>query len=469
MMIFLELFFGLLILGFPFSIEANAPKECLVLTLTDAIARALNYNRQFLSALEGISQSQNSVELADSEFTIQIAPNSRAGYVGGGHAGTGFSYGGGIDLSKKFTTGTQITVSPLLLKNPDHYHTELRALISQPLLRGLGRDYQLSNILASQFALRTAYRSLHAAQIQLIMRTIQALYEVVKAEKTMELNQESYQRICLFCQAAKLKEKIGMSDALDVYRAEIEFRHAEDALTSAQERLQEAQDILRDLLALPLDSNIKVEVPLIYTPGSINLEEAVQSALENRIEMDQSEDQWRENSRLARVAKKNLCPELNLVFNYANCGRDEIFTRACTRHRESTWGIGFTTTTDFNPLAEKMVYEQSLLAIGAAERGVDQTKATVILDVKKSLRQLQRANQRIHLQENQMKAAEGGLLLAKIKFDRGMSDNFNVIQAEKSLRGAQLTYWSALIEHIVGEFQLLASTGLLIDKPQIPL
>jgi outer membrane protein TolC len=448
------------------ALQEEAP--CLTLTLTEAISLALNSNRQLMGALDNLTSSQYGVDLADSEFYVQITPNSRAGYVGGGKGGTGWSYGGGVDFSKKFTTGTQISVGPTILKTGEHYHSEVRALVSQPLLRGVGGEYQLSNILGAQFAQRTAYRDLYIAQVQLIMRTIQALYEVVKAEKSLLHNHESYQRVRQFHQAARLKEKIGLTDALDVYRAELELRHAEDGLTGAQERLQEAEDIVRDLLALPLDRCIKVELPLIYTPQILKLEEAIQIALENRIEVEQSEDQRRENSRLVRIAKKNLLPELNLVFNYSNCGRDEIFTRSCTHHRESTWGVGLTTSAEFDPVVEQIVYEQSLLGVEAALRNIDQVKATLILEVKKALRQLKRAYQRIHLQEDQIKTAQGELHLAKLKFDRGMADNFNVIQAEKSLRNAQQAYWSALIDHIVGEFQLLSTIGLLIDKPQIP-
>lgn len=439
----------------------------LVLTLTTAISHALRYNRQLLGVIENATSSQYAVDLADNEFDLQVSPNSRIGYVGGGHAGTGLSAGGGIDLNKKFVTGTQIAIGPSILKTCDHYHTELKALVVQPLLRGLGTEYQLANILGSQFAKRLAYRTLYMAQVQLIIRTVQVLYDVIKAEKSLMLHQESYQRIRLFYQASKLKEKIGLADALDVYRAEIELRHAEEGLTSAQERVQEVEDILRDLLALPLDTPIQVDVPLIYTPNPLSLEEAIQLALKHRIEIDQSHDQWNENRRLARLAKQNLYPELNLVFNYSNCGRDEIFTRSCTRHRESTWGVGFTTATDFDLTSERAFYEQSVLAVEASLRGADQTKSTLTLEVKKVMRQLQRANQRIQLQESQIKTAQGELCLAKVKFDRGMADNFNIIQAENSLRSAQQSYWSALIDHIVGEFELLASLGLLIEKPCI--
>jgi outer membrane protein len=473
--LFLVLLFNFILFRFGFCQECEIDaktaieqeNECLVLTLENSITRALNYNRQLVASVDARLKSQFGVVLADSNFNIQISPNGQAGYAGGGRAGSGPSLGGGFDLSKKFTPGTVFTVSPSVAKIGRHYHTDLRAVISQPLLRGFGQDYQLSPLKGAEFALRSASRALYIAQLQLVTRTIQALYEVIKAKKAVLLNEESFSRIIRFHQAAKLKERIGLSDALDVYRAEIELRHAQDDLTSSQERLQETEDALRELLALPLNTCIEVNVPLNYLENDIGLDEAISLALKNRIEISQAEDQVQENYRLSRIAKKNLYPDLNLVMNYSNCGTDEIFSRACTRHRESTWGIGFTTSTDFDPVGDRVAYEQSLVGIQGANRGAEQAQATVILEVKKALRHLERTDKRILLQAEQIKTAEGELYLSQLKFDRGMADNFNIIQAEKSFRSAQLSYWSALIDHIVGEYQFLLALGLLTDKPII--
>jgi outer membrane protein TolC len=158
-------------------------------------------------------------------------------------------------------------------------------------------------------------------------------------------------------------------------------------------------------------------------------------------------------------------PELNLVLNYSNCGRDEYFTTSCCRRRESTWGVGFTTSTDFDPKSEQIAYEQSVLAMDAAARGIEEAKAALTLEVKKALRVLHRAFKRIEVQEKQIHTAEGELHLSQLKFDRGMANNFDIIQAEKSLRSAEIAYWGALIEHIVGQYQLLAAIGRLADKP----
>lgn len=442
--------------------------EVFELTLESALSRALNFNRQLFNSIDAVVKSNYGIELAKDEFNLQITPNSQAGYVGGGYAGEGISIGVGMGFFKKFQQGTQISVEPSVNKIKDHYHSNVRTVITQPLLRGLGREYTLANLRGAQYSFRSACRALYIAQMQLVTRTISSLYDVIKAKKSVELNEASYDRISKFYEAAKLKERIGLSDALDVYRAEIEFQHAQDNLINAHERLQEAEDVLREILALPLDTCLKINVPIKYTASELSVEEAVEIAFKNRVEMDQAREQWQENQRLSRLAKDRLYPELNLVLNYSNCGRDEIFTRSCHyRHRESTWGIGFTTSSDFDLTSERVGYEQALLAVSSAERGIDQTKATLNLEVKRALRTLSRAHKRIVLQEKQIKTAQGELYLSQLKFDRGMANNFDVIQAEKSLHSAQLAFWTALIDHLVGEYQLLGALGLLTDKPCI--
>lgn len=454
-------------LFFVFGILHAQPLHPLVLNLERAISEALNNNRQILGTVESFTQAQYGVDLAAGEFTLSITPTSEAGYCGGDKGKPDFKIGGGVDFCRKFTTGTILSIVPSIVKTQNHYKTGIHTSIAQPLLRGLGKEYQLSNLRSAQFSLRTAYRNLYIAQVQLILRTIQSLYEVIKIEHSLSLNRESYERIKQFHQAAKLKEKIGLSDSLDVYRVEIELRQAEDTLKGAEERLDEARDTLRDLLALPLDIPLQVDVPIQYRPQTVDLNEAINLALNNRIEIDQAEDDKREGKRLAYIAKKNLLPDLTLVLNYSTIGRHRNFYRSCGRGRENTWGVGVTTTNGIDPFADQIAYQQSLLGIASAERGADQNESTLILEVKKAARQLERAQERIQLQEKQIKTSEGELRLAKIKFDRGLADNFYVLQAEKSLQGAQQNYLSAIIDHIVGEYQLLAAIGLLTDKPSI--
>ncbi|MBA3957050.1 MAG: TolC family protein [Parachlamydiaceae bacterium] len=448
----------------PLSIFADeAPVHTF--TLESALDWVLSHNRQLLGLQDKNVQFHTQLEMAESEFDLQIQPSADAGYIGGGSAGSGLAVGTSVAFAKKLSNGTRIQITPSIQKVHNRYHSNFKTIISQPLLRGWGQDYTFSNLRGAFFNLRSANRSFYNTQCQLVLRSIISMYELVKMQHSLVLNQESFERVRKFYQAACLKSKIGVCDPIDVYRAEIEMRHAEDGLKSAQDRLQDAEDNFRDLMALPADDLIHLNIPIAYAPFDISSGEAIEAALQNRVELDQANDQQVENIRLSKVAKERLWPELNMVVNYSNCGEDQVFTDSCLRRRESTWGVGFTTSTDFNPYSERAAYEQSLSAIQIAGLNVDQTIANLTFEVKRAIRHLERSDQRIELQEKQIHSSEGELRLAQLKFDRGMGNNFDLIQAEKSLRSAQFNHWNALIDRIIGEYQMRAVLGLLMEKP----
>lgn len=437
----------------------------IVLSLEKALSLAINQNRALVNSQDHVVNAEYQVSIAAADFDLQIKPRGDAGYVGGGVLGSGATFGTGVDILKKIPFGTKFVINPFVMRVNNKYRSHVNVTVTQPLCRGFGRDYTLSSLRGAEFGYRTAARAFFSAQTHLILRTISALYEVLKAEKGVIVNSESYKRVEKFFQAAALKAKIGLSDTLDIYRAETELKQAEDALRSAKEFLQEKEDVLRDILALSAEMAICLELPLVYHPLTLGLDEAIDIALSNRVEMDQAEDLYAENQRLSCIANKRLMPELNVVLNYSNLGEDQYFTESIWGKRDNTWGVGLTTSTDFNPFADRAAYEQSLIAVAAACRGLEQTESNLTFEVKRGVRSLNRAFEKMEVQKEQIHLTKGGLKLAELKFERGMANNFDLIQAEKALKTAELTYWNALIDHIVGEYQLQGTLGILMDKP----
>lgn len=439
----------------------------LVLDLEKAVNIALSAQRRLGGPLGALAQAEISLELAESEFNIKYLPKGDLGYVGGGEAGSGATVGAGVEFSKKFRQGSRFSIFPSVMKAARHFESNIKTTFTQPLLRGFGSEYTLSPLRGAQFALRTAHRSLYLAQVRLILQTVQGLYEVAKQESLLVLEEESMERIKKFCSSTKMKERIGLCDALDVYRAEIELKRAEDSFNQALDRLQDAKDSLRDILALSLDQEIEINVPIDYEPVSLKLENALEIAVKNRIEIAQANDQVEESRRLQRKAKSNLMPELNVVLDYSSLSRDEEFTRAWTYHRESKWGIGFTTSADFVHANESAAYQQSIITTADSMRNAEQVRDNTILDVKRTMRALSAALEKIHLQEQQIENSRKEFHLARVKFEHGLANNFDLIQAEKNLRAAQTSLLGAIIDHKIGQFKLLASLGLLADQPKI--
>lgn len=439
----------------------------LVLDIPAAINIAIGANRNLANSLDNVKQSQLSLELALSAFDVKITPSFDVGCIGGGNAGFGATVGGSLELCKKFSYGTRASVRPYITKDAHHYHSGVQAMIAQPLLRGFGKEFTLAPVYAAQFANRTAFRSAYSAGVDMVTRLIQAMYTVARTEEMLKLEMEAYERLKRFYTAIKVKEKIGMADSLDVYRTETEMKHAEDSIDNEKEAFEDAKDRVRELLALPLGKNITIVLEQDYSPLDPDVDQAIEAALANRIEIEQSLDRWKDTGRLTRIAENHLMPQLDLVLDFSNIGRDEIFTNSFTNERDSRWGVGFMTSTDWNKTAQQVAYQQSLFTKLTAERNYEQTQNIVIMEVKRAIRVLRRAGQKIELQKKQIHSSEGGLKLAKLKFDRGLANNFDVIQAEKTLRQALSSHLSAIIEHKIGEYRFLAAIGLLVDKPKI--
>lgn len=436
-----------------------------VLTVVDAINRGLDANKGILGSYEAYERAQINLELNESFFEVQITPSTTAGIAGGGEFGTGLALGGGVAVSKKFEQGSSISVEPTIYKRGNNYETNVRTIVTQPLLRGFGFDYNLSGIAAAQYLLRSSHRSVYVAQISLILKIVNQMYTVARNREGLALYQASYDRLKGYYDAARVKERIGLVDAEDLYRAQTAFKQAEDALHTAREQLEESQDLLKDTLSLPITAQLTIDVPIHYDNVGIDPNTAIDTALQNRIEIDQANDTFHESLRLAKLGKERLWPEVNLVMTYNNTGVGRYLVDTYRYKRDNTWNIGFTTSTDINKDSDCLAYEQALLSVGNAQRTIDQVQYNIALEVKRTLRQIDRAYKRIQLQEQQIKTALCELKLAQLKFNRGFADNFNVIQAERNLITARTTLLGAVVDHILGQYQLLAVLGLLADKP----
>jgi len=440
----------------------NSSSEPICITLGYAVERVIDDNRQIDRAVQNVDQSNLQLVLNEAEFDLAILPHGNAGYIGGGKAGTGPTLGGGVEFYKQFTLGTKISVKPMIIKAAHDFQSQLNVKITQPLLRGFGKFENEAAIEAARFTQRSAFRNLLKTKLSQILRAIQAVYDVKRTKELLALETESYERIMKFYEKTKRKEKIGLCDSLDIYRAEMEYKQAQDALELSKNRYQDVKDSLKNLLEIPLDTPIEVCIPdLEYHDITLCDEEAIALAMQYRIEIYQAWDAVKESRRNAKLTKARIWPELNLVIDFSNTGWNEEFTESFYRRRESTWGIGFTSSTDLDRTADKIAYKNSLYAIKDTERAYMELRDDIALEVKKVLRNLETIEARMQNLEEQVKSAKGGMLLAKIKYDRGMCSNFDVIQAEKAFQSAQVALFTTKVEHILSEFKLLATLGIL--------
>jgi outer membrane protein TolC len=434
------------------------------LSLEDIINRALEANRTLADSRDQVENSWLSVVGAEAEFELRFVPKADVGMAGVSKEGTSDFFGVGISLEKRFTTGTDISLGPNIGKVDDNYDAGIEASLSQPLLRGFNREFNLSAVDSAEFGARSARRTFYLTRVNTVISSVIAAYEVIRWRELVRLNEESAKRLRSHAEAAKAKEKLGLATSIDTYRAGIQLKDAEDNLATAREAYRDALDNLKVLLALPMAVDVTVEAPLSYTLVRTTEQEAVKLALKNRVELDQAADGVKETKRRSRVAKHNIWPDLDLVMSYSRFGREDSLARVVAFDRH-VWGVSLAASTDLERIEEKTAYDQSLISVKSARRAESVLNDEVIREVKREIRNLRRQEQRIKIQEEQIRQSKGKLELAQVKFRWGLANNFDVIDSETSLRRAETNLLSVVIDYIVGSYRLRSVMGTLVERP----
>ncbi len=453
-----------LLLAFLLAAIPLFPQEACLVTLEEAVERALLASHRLDGPTDSLKRSQIGLALSAAEFDLKVVPDFKTAYLAKGLAGDGMSVSAGISLSKKFPLGTQILIEPNITRASHKSFSNGKVRITQPLFRGFGREATLSSLRAAQYDERCQQRSYLKAQLSLILDTVTTFYEVVKQEESVKLNGISLERIKRVRDAAKVKEKMGLASPGDLHFAGVELKGAEDNLHAAEDGYQGALDSFRELLALPLDLPLSLIASLNYGEVDYEIEEAIEIALNHRIEVEQACDALQEATRKGGIAKKQLLPKVDLIAEYTSCGDGTTLINSCAGKREARWEIGLVTSTDLTSKAARLGVEEAQITLGATEIACEQTRINISLQVKRALRALGRAKERIALEDERIRKAEGDLRLAQIKFERGMVHNTDVVTAEKTARSAKAKHLSAIIDHIIGEYQLLYAMGLLAKE-----
>jgi outer membrane protein TolC len=448
--------------------ESNSKQETRpqlesALTLADVINLALYANRGLQSSEYNVESHKYSLVAVESQFDWKLIPGANASATDDTS-----SIGAEVTVEKKFAIGPIAVLNPKIARNYDGedteaYSGEVGISLKVPLLRGFGSEINLHSVLMAEYVLRTAHRSHYLVKVNTVLEAVAAVYNIVQQRELVHLFQVQTESFKGHVVMARTREKIGLATSIDVYRAEIRLKDAQDSLSRAQEALRNAGDRLKIVLAAPMEQAMQVVAPLTYQPLDITLEEAVATSLQNRVELNQIDDEMEQARRLSRLAKNNLFPQLDLVANYTRSVSDDQFSRSM-RLDEDSWSINLSSTTDWSRTAEKAAYQKTLLVVKTTKLNRSTTIDGIKRDVRQYFDALLKDEERAQIRNEQIDQARGKLALAEIKFSHGMANNFDVIEAETELQEAWANLLVAKIQYIVGMYRLRAAIGTLIES-----
>ncbi len=375
--------------------------------------------------------------------------------------------------------------------NPS-FDSAIRLGFTQPLLRNFGH-------LPATRALRVA-RANNAATgsdfERQVSGTIQAVefayWRLVEAREQLHVSQESLGLAQELHSRNKIQVDVGTLAPLELVQSEAAIATREEDIIRAESAVGDAADQLRQLLDLPTGDSWSAEIVPSTEPEidriSIDLDQAISTALESRPEIRAQQSQVERLAIDAVFFRDQLKPTLDLNLGYRLNGtggtlaRDPDTGEPLARPIEGGYGDvldqlrqrdfdGWSATLTLGiPIQNRAARAGNVIAQLDLERGqvgLDQVKLQVTTEVRTATRAVITAAKQIDAARISVKFQERNLDAERKRYENGMSTSFRINQVQDELTQARSREVTAVVNYRTSLATYYNSIGKLLEQENV--
>jgi outer membrane protein TolC len=440
-----------------------------VLTLADAVREALVRNDRMIDQQDSVEQARLSVRLARNDFRPKVVPNIQGSF--GRTDVSNQTYR--MDLSQRLVTGTELRAGfgtataqiPSALGDPGEddirfYNADTTLSISQPLLRGFGRSVARRSLTSAEARNVDASQQRVLVEQAVAVDIARAYYSVVAQQALVGVARASLERSRKLRESAEAKLDAGLVSQLDVLRAQQLVSQAEIQLFDAQAAVEDARDQLRFLLGRDADQQFDVVEGIPRTTDLTAGDEAAALALANRLDLRRAEAAAVEAERTISYSRNQLLPQFDVNLALTRRGTADSLRSSFGLDRFQ-FATFFAVSMPLDRTPALVQYNNALIERDRRRREIDTLRKRVVDEVKRATRQRDRFLRNLTASDSNILIARQEVEVAELRYERGLSNNLDVITAETNLLNTESRRIAALAELAVARLALRAAMGIL--------
>ncbi len=436
--------------------EAPAPE----LSFAEAVAQALARNDQLLNARDDVLRAQFGLKLARSAFHPKVVPNVLGSFGQTNVSNQTYK----VDVVQKLTTGTELraSVGTTSAQNQlgNYYNADTTLQVSQPLLRGFGRTVARRGLTSAEVGIAEAQRQRLLTQQQVVLQVAAAYYQLVAQAQMALVSEKGLERARRLVEASKAKLEIGRVSQLDVYRAQQLAGQAEAQLLDARGAVEDARAQLLYLMGRGPDFAFEVKDAVPRETETLDPQTAVEVALSHRLELQSAEAAVAEADRTASFAKNQMLPQVDLNLALTRRETSDTFLGSF-KLNDFRFATFFAISLPADASAQSIQFQTAMLDRNRRRRDLETLKRRIADDVRHTLRQQARLVKALELADARVDLAQKEAEVADLRYQRGLSNNLDVVNAEDGLLQAQSQQMEALAQLAVARLALHATLGIL--------
>jgi outer membrane protein TolC len=262
----------------------------------------------------------------------------------------------------------------------------------------------------------------------------------------------------LFQQASQ-RLTVGLVAQLDVNRAQVQVLVQRQRLVSAQNDYAKQKINLARMIGLPPTDEYELSDVIPFSAAfTLGLDEAVRQALATRADLKAAEAQVEAAERALTAARAERLPSVSVSADYGAIGSTPSQARGTFAVvgtvRVPVWEGGRT--------AGHIEAAEAAVAQRRAE--ADDLRSQIDGDVRKAFLDLQAAASQLDVAEMNRGVTRENVDLTRQRFEAGVTDNVEVVQAQEALASAELDSINGLFAHNLAKLGFARATGRASDR-----
>ncbi|MGE0642276.1 MAG: TolC family protein [Nitrospira sp.] len=347
----------------------------------------------------------------------------------------------------------------------------------QPLLKNAGMSVNKTFITVAQNNAVVEQHVFRDQVMTVIASVEQNYWELVYARENVKVAQAALKAAEELLATNRIKAKAGVMSVVDVLQAEAAVASRVEQILVAEKAIQDEEDQLRTLLN-PGEAELRQTVRLtpldapITSMETLSLEEAIETAIEQRPEITQAKKHIESSEINKKFARNQLLPTLSLQGTMGLSGLGSDFGNSVARNFSGdfyNYGAGLLFSYPLGNRSALSAYNKRQLEAKNAEDTLARVRHQIILGVREAVRRVQTDFKRIETTRSARILAEKQLHTEQERLRVGLSTTRFVLDFQSDLATAQGNELRAIVDYNKSLSHLERQKATTLDRYQLEI
>ncbi|MDR1056109.1 MAG: TolC family protein [Prevotellaceae bacterium] len=467
-----------------FSFSAAKAQDTIILTYEQAVDIALKKSYTILSHDESRQASQYDYLYYKAQFKPRLdfnvsTPSWDEGLRGVDQVNdlpvynsySSMQFGGDLRFTYVLPTGGNLALSGTMyhetyktsfLNELGDYETLKRKqayskfgiIFNQPIFT---KNTLRENLKAAEYRYQQTEAYFTRAQMDIVYDVTVAFYRLYQADYERKINEERVRNSTEALRIARLKQETGNIPEGDVLITEINVAQNNARLSESVGLYETEKDAFKLLIGLELKHDVDIIAKTDFEPTAIDLEIAIDQALQNRMEIKENEYDIKLQNIQVDKAKREREFKGNVLAYYDLTGLGTDGSGVGDRFQSSFDDLtvrppnrGITLTLSY-PIYDwgrgRNIVKREKIRLKAEELKLENTKRTIEKEIREVVRTVYEAENRFRINQKNIESASRSYKINQLRFENGDITGQELALEQERLSQVQLDYISSYITY----------------------